>query len=74
MRKPRYYYESNFYHVMVQGDEKKYIFKSSRNKEKYLYYLEHNAFRNDVEIVAYCITKYLDNNAEIDDYFTKTGE
>lgn len=25
MRKPRYYYESNFYHVMVQGDEKKYV-------------------------------------------------
>ncbi len=54
MRKPRYYYESNFYHVMVQGDERKIIFQSSRNKQKYLYYLRHNAFRNDVEIIAYC--------------------
>ena len=26
------------------------------------------------KVVAYCITKYLDNNAEIDDYFTKKGE
>ena len=29
MRKPRYYYESNFCHVMVQGDEKKFIFKDN---------------------------------------------
>lgn len=62
MRKPRYYYESNFYHVMVQGDEKKYIFQSYRNKEKYLYYLKHNAFRNDVEIIAYCI---MDNHVHV---------
>ena len=26
------------------------------------------------KIVAYCITKYLDENAEIEDYFTKEGE
>ncbi|MBQ9280447.1 MAG: transposase [Clostridia bacterium] len=62
MRKPRYYYESNFYHIMVQGDEKKYIFQNSQNKEKYLYYLKHNAIRNDVEIVSYCI---MDNHAHM---------
>lgn len=66
MRKPRYYYESNFYHVMVQGDEKKFIFQSYRNKEKYLYYLKHNAFRNDVkahicdEPVKYHFSSYRD--------------
>ena len=27
MRKPRYYYESNFCHVMVQGDEKNLFLK-----------------------------------------------
>lgn len=26
------------------------------------------------KVVAYCITKYLDENAEIEDYFTKKGE
>ena len=26
------------------------------------------------KIVAYCITKYLDENAEIEDYFIKKGE
>ncbi len=55
MRKPRYYYEANFYHVMTQGDEKKFIFHSHRNKEKYIQYLKVNAFRNGVEIIAYCI-------------------
>ena len=62
MRKPRYYYESNFYHVMVQGDEKKYIFKSYKNKEKYLHYLKHNAEKNGVSIIAYCI---MDNHAHV---------
>ncbi len=62
MTKPRYYYESNFYHIMIQGDEKKNIFKSDRNKKKMIYLLKHNAFRNDVEIIAYCI---MDNHAHI---------
>ena len=26
------------------------------------------------KVVAYCITKYLDENANIEDYFTKKGE
>lgn len=55
MRKPRYYYESNFCHVMVQGDEKKFIFKDNICKDKYLYYLRHNTFKNDIEIIAYCV-------------------
>lgn len=62
MRKPRYYYETNFYHIMVQGDEKKNIFKSDKNKKKMIYLLKHNAFRNDVEIISYCI---MDNHAHI---------
>lgn len=62
MRKPRFYYEANFYHVMVQGDEKKYVFQSYKNKQKYLYYLKRNAFRNDIEIIAYCI---MDNHAHV---------
>lgn len=26
------------------------------------------------KVVAYCITKYLDKNAEIEDYFVRKGE
>ena len=62
MRKPRYYYESNFYHIMTQGDEKKFIFKTDKNKRKMIYLFKHNAFRNDVEIIAYCI---MDNHTHI---------
>lgn len=47
---------------MVQGDEKKYIFNNDRYKKKYIYLLQHNAFRNDVEIISYCI---MDNHAHI---------
>ena len=32
-------YESNYFHVMVQGIEKRNIFGSSELKEKYLEYL-----------------------------------
>lgn len=62
MRKPRYYYESNFYHIMVQGDEKKYIFKEKRCKNKYMYFLKHNAFKNNIELIAYCV---MDNHVHM---------
>lgn len=54
-RRARNCYLSDFYHIMVQGDEKKFIFEKSSHKEKYLYLLKRNAFRNDVYIIAYCV-------------------
>ena len=47
---------------MVQGDEKKYVFEKEKSKRKFLYLLKHNAFRNDVEIIAYCL---MDNHVHI---------
>ncbi len=38
---------------MVQGEKKKYIFQGYKNKDKYFYYLKHNAYRNDIKIIAY---------------------
>lgn len=61
-RKARDFYLSNFYHIMVQGDEKKFIFNNNIYKNKYIYLLRHNAFRNDVEVISYCI---MDNHAHI---------
>lgn len=61
-RKPRNFYLSDFYHIMVQGDEKKSIFRKGNYKEKYLYLLKNNAIRNDVKIIAYCI---MDNHAHV---------
>lgn len=61
-RKPRNFYLSDFYHIMVQGDEKKYIFSKDHFKDKYIYLLKRNSFRNDIRIIAYCI---MDNHAHI---------
>ena len=61
-RKPRNFYLSDFYHIMVQGDEKKYIFSKEWYKEKFIYLLKRNAFRNDIRIIAYCI---MDNHAHV---------
>lgn len=61
-RKSREYYLSNFYHVMIQGDEKKFIFTKDMFKEKIIYLLKQNAIRNDVKLIAYCI---MDNHAHI---------
>ncbi len=33
---------------MIQGDEKKNIFKSDKNKKIMIYLLKHNAFRNEI--------------------------
>ena len=53
MRKSRDFYESNFYHIMVQGDEKKYIFNDYNHKKKYLFLMKQNAIRNDIKIISY---------------------
>ncbi len=62
MRKARNDIESSFLHVMIQGDEKKYVFQNAKCKEKIIYLIKHNAFRNDVELIAYCI---MDNHVHM---------
>ncbi len=44
---------SSFFHVMVQGINKEYIFNTEKNKKKYLEEIYKN--NKDVEIIAYCI-------------------
>ena len=61
-RHPRDYFLSDFLHVMVQGDQKKYIFKSDVQKNKYLNYMLQAASQYDVKTVAYCI---MGNHAHI---------
>ena len=61
-RKARNCYVSDFYHIMIQGDEKKSIFRKERYKEKIVYLLKRNAFRNDVKLIAYCV---MDNHVHI---------
>ena len=44
-----------FYHVTSRGNERKAVFKSKRDREKFLEYLESATQRYDALIHAYCL-------------------
>jgi putative transposase len=44
-----------FYHVTSRGNERKAVFKSKRDREKFLEYLESATLRYDARIYAYCL-------------------
>ena len=48
-------YPGAFYHVTARGNEQKDIFKSQRDREKFLSYLETATQRYDAVIHAYCL-------------------
>ena len=54
-RIPRENLNANFFHVIVQGIEKKYIFEIDKYKEKYRKILLENLDRCEVELLGYCI-------------------
>ncbi len=51
---------SSFFHIMIQGINKEYIFETQKNKEKYLKLMNRN--KQNMEIIAYCI---MDNHGHI---------
>lgn len=53
---------SNYFHVIVQGIEKKYIFNTYKYKKKYKELLIKNMERSGIELLAYCI---MDNHAHM---------
>lgn len=53
---------TTYFHIMVQGNAREYIFESSEDKQKYKYLLFKNSTEQGVEILAYCI---MDNHAHI---------
>ena len=53
---------TSFFHVMVQGIEKKYIFERNTYKRKYLGILLDQSEEFRINIIAYCI---MDNHAHI---------
>lgn len=61
-RIPRQNFNSCFFHVIVQGIEKKNIFTFNRYKEKYRKVLLENLKRCDIELLGYCI---MDNHAHL---------
>ncbi len=48
-------YPGAFYHVTSRGNERKAIFKSVRDREKFLEYLESASTRYGARILAYCL-------------------
>ncbi|MGD9158475.1 MAG: transposase [Desulfobacteraceae bacterium] len=48
-------YPGAFYHVTSRGNEQKAIFKSKRDREKFLEYLESASLKYDADIHVYCL-------------------
>lgn len=61
-RKSRNYMESSFFHIMVQGLNKEYIFNSNIDKKEYLRIIQNTKIQYNIEIVSYCI---MDNHVHL---------
>ena len=48
-RHPRSYFETSFFHIMVQGIAKDFIFNNNEFKKEYIYYLKQYPFVNIME-------------------------
>lgn len=60
-RRPRIASNTSFYHIMVQGINKEYIFQKDLYKDEYLKLLKISP-KFDIKVIAYCI---MDNHAHI---------
>lgn len=54
-RNARIKLSGNYFHIMVQGINKEYIFEENKSKEKYVEILKNIVKNLDIEILAYCI-------------------
>ena len=61
-RKQRVHYDGALYHVIVRGNNKEYIFKEDKGKEKYLETLLRYKKKYDFKLYSYCI---MDNHAHM---------
>lgn len=61
-RESRQTIKSSFFHVMVQGLNKEYIFNSNIDKKVYLKNIKNIKLQYNIEVIAYCI---MDNHAHL---------
>lgn len=61
-RMARKYLDTSFFHVMVQGINKEYIFNKNRYINRYLQLMQNNLNHEKLTIVAYCI---MNNHAHL---------
>lgn len=64
-------FSSGFFHVMVQGINKEYIFKEKENKEKYFYLMKKYYPKYQLKIISYCI---MNNHVHLILYAEDIGE
>jgi len=62
VRIARKYLESEYYHIMVQGIERGYIFEDVKMKEKYKKLVFEKINENQIILIAYCI---MDNHTHL---------
>lgn len=70
-RIPRKCYDTSFFHVIVQGLNKEYIFNEEKYIKQYLKLLNKYKEENNIEILAYCI---MNNHAHMLLYIDKIEE
>ncbi len=70
-RKARKSFETSFFHIMVQGINKDYIFNNADYKDKYIEILNRYENACDIQILSYCI---MDNHAHVLLYIEKVEE
>lgn len=70
-RRARISLETSFFHIMVQGINKNYIFDSEKEKNRYMDILNKYKKECDVHLLAYCI---MDNHAHLLLYTKQTSD
>lgn len=61
-RLPRSVHKSGFFHIMVQGINKSYIFQTKMQKEEYIKLMKECNKKFNIKIIAYCI---MDNHSHM---------
>lgn len=76
----RKYLETSFFHIMVQGINKEYIFKDERYINRYIQLMKRNLEGKDLEIIAFCIMNNhahllmkVENIKELSEYIRKVN-
>jgi len=54
-RMPRNFLETSFFHIIVQGINKEYIFQKEEYMQKYLFLIEKYSVLHKIKFIAYCI-------------------
>ena len=70
-RLPRGIYGKGFFHVMVQGINKEYIFDNEKYKDKYFKLIVNMEKKHQISLLAYCI---MDNHAHLLIYTNNTEQ